>query len=262
MGIWNSHTSIGNILGALIAGVYVNTNWGMSFAMPGVLMCVVGVLVFVFLVPDPAMLGMMAAKQKSSSDSPLTNVTEPELESLTRSKSSSKLNDSAYSSDSEGITFTAQSSKAISFVGALKIPGVVEFSLCLFFAKLVSYTFLFWLPNYISSTSGLDARSSATLSTFFDVGGIIGGIVAGMMSDHSGMSATTCVAMLIMSVPVMFLYQVLQGSWCPLVQISGVPVTDICYYSNAGLLMLTGRQFKGRCQLKKKDGIFHLNPPP
>ena len=30
--------------------------------------------------------------------------------------------------------------------------GVIEFSLCLFFAKLVSYTFLFWLPTYINHT--------------------------------------------------------------------------------------------------------------
>jgi len=28
----------------------------------------------------------------------------------------------------------------------------VEFSFCLFFAKLVSYTFLFWLPSYIENT--------------------------------------------------------------------------------------------------------------
>ena len=70
------------------------------------------------------------------------------------------------------------------------------------------YTFLFWLPNYISSTSGLDARSSATLSAFFDVGGIIGGIIAGMVSDSSGMSASTCAIMLILAIPVMFLYQV------------------------------------------------------
>lgn len=29
--------------------------------------------------------------------------------------------------------------------------GVIEFSLCLLFAKLVSYTFLYWLPLYISN---------------------------------------------------------------------------------------------------------------
>lgn len=32
----------------------------------------------------------------------------------------------------------------------LSLQGVVEFSLCLLFAKLVSYTFLFWLPLYIT----------------------------------------------------------------------------------------------------------------
>jgi len=29
------------------------------------------------------------------------------------------------------------------------LKGVIEFSFCLFFAKLVSYTFLYWLPQYI-----------------------------------------------------------------------------------------------------------------
>lgn len=33
----------------------------------------------------------------------------------------------------------------------LSPQGVIEFSLCLLFAKLVSYTFLFWLPLYITS---------------------------------------------------------------------------------------------------------------
>lgn len=31
------------------------------------------------------------------------------------------------------------------------LQGVIEFSLCLLFAKLVSYTFLFWLPLYITN---------------------------------------------------------------------------------------------------------------
>jgi hypothetical protein len=30
--------------------------------------------------------------------------------------------------------------------------GVFEFSMCLFFSKLVSYTFLFWLPTYIKDS--------------------------------------------------------------------------------------------------------------
>jgi OPA family glycerol-3-phosphate transporter-like MFS transporter 1/2 len=45
--------------------------------------------------------------------------------------------------------------------------------MCLFFAKLVSYTFLYWLPNYISSKSHVDAEESAVLSTVFDWGKIL-----------------------------------------------------------------------------------------
>lgn len=55
---------------------------------------------------------------------------------------------------SSEVAFSANGSHAaIGFGGALQIPGVVEFSLCLFFAKLVSYTFLYWLPNYIEHSS-------------------------------------------------------------------------------------------------------------
>lgn len=43
--------------------------------------------------------------------------------------------------------------RPISLKDALHIPGVVEFSLCLFFTKLVSYTFMYWLPLYIQSSS-------------------------------------------------------------------------------------------------------------
>lgn len=118
-------------------------------------------------------------------------------------------------------------SDAIGFMGALRIPGVVEYSLCLFFSKLVSYTFLYWLPLYIQSSSewirwfdidfqvnftlfcpaSLGASHSADLSTMFDVGGIVGAIAAGVLSDYTGMSACTCAGMLIFAIPLLIVYQ-------------------------------------------------------
>lgn len=50
MGIWNSHTSVGNILGSLIAGVYVSSAWGLSFIVPGIIIACTGVICFFFLV--------------------------------------------------------------------------------------------------------------------------------------------------------------------------------------------------------------------
>lgn len=36
---------------------------------------------------------------------------------------------------------------------SLLFQGVIEFSMSLFFSKLVSYTFLYWLPKYIKHSS-------------------------------------------------------------------------------------------------------------
>uniref|UniRef100_A0A8C1L5C3 Glucose-6-phosphate exchanger SLC37A2 n=1 Tax=Cyprinus carpio TaxID=7962 RepID=A0A8C1L5C3_CYPCA len=148
MGIWNSHTSVGNILGSLIAGVYVSSAWGLSFIVPGIIIAAAGVICFLFLVES---------KQEQKGNKNKDCVT--------------------------------------------KLQGVVEFSLCLLFAKLVSYTFLYWLPLYIANVAHFDPKKAGDLSTLFDVGGIVGGILAGLISDYSGGRATTCCAMLIIAAP-------------------------------------------------------------
>lgn len=56
-GVWNSHTSLGNILGSLVAAKYVEYDWGLSFMVPGAIMGLVGFFVFLFLVPNPADIG-------------------------------------------------------------------------------------------------------------------------------------------------------------------------------------------------------------
>lgn len=56
-GIWNSHTSIGNILGSLIAAQYVETDWSKSFIVPGFIMGMVGFGMFLFLVDSPEIVG-------------------------------------------------------------------------------------------------------------------------------------------------------------------------------------------------------------
>lgn len=56
-GIWNSHTSIGNILGSVIAAKYVETDWGLSFIVPGAIMGICGFLIFLFLISSPENIG-------------------------------------------------------------------------------------------------------------------------------------------------------------------------------------------------------------
>ncbi|XP_046743104.1 glucose-6-phosphate exchanger SLC37A2 isoform X4 [Diprion similis] len=187
-GIWNSHTSLGNILGSLIAAEFVETDWGLSFMVPGAIMGVAGFLLFLFLAPNPVDVGCLPPEPPGyRKEVILRTETSPMLVVNRRSSSSGE-------------------DKPIGFIGALRIPGVVEFSLCLFFAKLVSYTFLYWLPLYIASSANFSAKISADLSTLFDIGGIIGAVTAGLLSDYTGMSAVTCAGMLSLAVPMLFLY--------------------------------------------------------
>ncbi|NWV01496.1 G6PT2 protein, partial [Upupa epops] len=220
MGVWNSHTSVGNILGSLIAAYWVSTCWGLSFVMPGVIIAVMGMVCFLFLIEHP--------KDVSCSCTPSSTLKtcqngasrfRVQMPALT-AKETSKPQDPEMQHlliDSENCSVSLNSStvitgegrhgtSAISFTGALRIPGVVEFSLCLLFAKLVSYTFLFWLPLYITNVEHLDAKRAGDLSTLFDVGGIFGGILAGLISDRLEKRASTCGMMLLIAAPTLYMF--------------------------------------------------------
>uniref|UniRef100_A0A667ZY87 Solute carrier family 37 member 1 n=1 Tax=Myripristis murdjan TaxID=586833 RepID=A0A667ZY87_9TELE len=177
MGLWNSHTSVGNILGSLIAGYWVSSNWGLSFIVPGLIIAVMGIVCFLFLIERDYDTELLLPRDNGTVCVPVQQVV-------------------VVKSESEP--------SAISFMGALRIPGVIEFSLCLLFAKLVSYTFLFWLPLYITKAAHLDAKKAGDLSTLFDVGGIVGGILAGVISDKLGKRATTCAVMLLLAAPTLY----------------------------------------------------------
>jgi OPA family glycerol-3-phosphate transporter-like MFS transporter 1/2 len=221
-GLWNSHTSIGNILGSLIAAEYVETDWSLSFIIPGLIIGVVGFVLFLFLVVNPSDVGCTTAEPEErhengrqyrklenrvanvdnssgiSSETDDTDIILGEEEVQRRQTERSRLLSQAAPQARE---------TAIGFMGACRIPGVLEYSLSLFFSKLVSYTFLYWLPLYVNASTTMGATLSADLSTLFDVGGIVGAVAAGVISDHSGMSATTCVGMLAAAAPMMFIYQ-------------------------------------------------------
>lgn len=221
-GLWNSHTCIGNILGTVIAAEYVEKDWALSFMMPGLYIGVVGFIVFLFLVVNPNDVGCTSPDRgidirpkrdrrletrpvnddSSGFDSDVddTEIIIGEHEVQRRSTERSHLLPSSNSS-------SIQEQEAIGFISALRIPGVVEFSLALFFSKLVSYTFLYWLPLYLNASTSMSATDSANFSILFDVGGIIGGIIAGYMTDKTDMPAFTCSLMLISAAPMMIVYE-------------------------------------------------------
>lgn len=197
MGIWNSHTSFGNIIGSAIAAAFVSSAWGLSFIIPGCIIASFGIITFLVLVESPDDIGVgNEIHDSNQNDGERDDDSRPLLEDAS---------ESLYNGGMSG-SKPVSHHKAVSFWQALQIPGVLEFSLSLFFAKLVAYTFLFWLPFYIQNTASYDAKVSGLLSTLFDFGGIAGGIIAGLVSDKTGRSATTCAGMLLIACGMMYIY--------------------------------------------------------
>lgn len=219
MGVWNSNTSVGNILGSVLASAVLEFGWGWSFVLPGILIILVGVLVFMFLVVDPKDLGFespaMEIEMNDAGSGPVENSDGVNGEEV-------GLLQSGAGSDSDPMP-------AIGFVEAWRLPGVAPFAFCLFFSKLVGYTFLYWLPFYIRHTAvageHLSHRTAGILSTIFDVGGVFGGVSAGIISDRLGARAVTSILFLLFSIPTLILYR-LYGS--------------ISMYFNICLMFLSG----------------------
>ncbi|KAJ6309423.1 hypothetical protein OIU77_015222 [Salix suchowensis] len=57
MGVWNAHSTVGNIIGSLLAAFLSRYGWRWSFLAPGANVALVGLLVFFFLTPNPRDLG-------------------------------------------------------------------------------------------------------------------------------------------------------------------------------------------------------------
>jgi len=89
----------------------------------------------------------------------------------------------------------------VTFWAALLIPGVIEYALSYFALKLVNYSFFFWLPYYIHNKFHWDDTESNSVSTWFDVGGIIGGILGGIVSDLWGHRSPIVFSFVLLAVP-------------------------------------------------------------
>ncbi|TVU12331.1 hypothetical protein EJB05_45969, partial [Eragrostis curvula] len=205
MGFWNSHTSVGNIAGSVLAAAVLEFGWGWSFLVPAFVIAALGVMVLVFLVAHPSEAGleMEAMEVEMNGDGG------EEIELLGEDK---KEVESERDEDELEMEMGAQLPRAIGFLEAWRLPGVAPYAFCLFFSKLVAYTFLYWLPFYIrnNAVAGqfLSDKASGILSVVFDIGGVLGGISAGFLSDAVGARAVTSVLFLLLSMPALIVYRI------------------------------------------------------
>ncbi|KAL5500165.1 hypothetical protein EMCRGX_G011675 [Ephydatia muelleri] len=239
MGLWS--IDIGSILATLIASIWATPNgaWGWSFVVPGLIMAGLGAAAFIFLVPDPADLGLVVGQVI---DPPATH------------------------GDAPATTLQAQQTKMTKikniFMGiprALLIPGVIEYSLVFFFVKLVNYTFKFWLPYYIANNAVggvlLTGQVAGWLSTLFDVGGIVGIVGLGFLSDLAGSRAAPIAIVQFITIPVLYIYRVYGGvSYAS--QVTLLMVNGVMVQSTYGIISAAVTSDLGTHPTLKKDENF------
>ncbi|KAI3814651.1 hypothetical protein L1987_14294 [Smallanthus sonchifolius] len=202
MGVWNSHTSVGNIIGSIVASSVLGFGWGWAFLLPGVIIVIMSCIVFMFLVVNPETIGLELPGEEEE---------EFVMGMDTEGTALVDLQKVGSEDDDDSGRVSQSSVTAIGFLEAWKLPGVAPFAFCLFFSKLVAYTFLYWLPFYIRHTAvagvHLSHKTAGILSTIFDIGGVVGGILAGYISDLIDARAVTSIIFLTLSIPVLVLYR-------------------------------------------------------
>jgi OPA family glycerol-3-phosphate transporter-like MFS transporter 1/2 len=170
MGAWSSNLSIGNILGSVITTACVSLgmdgeDWPLGYEIPGWIVIVLAMVIFLFLEVEPT-IGEVDSTLETSSTEENNSRLLPLRSDLER----------LGEDDDEEMPPPTLSR-------ALMIPGVVPFALCLCFAKMGQYALLFWGPYYLQVV-GFSSQRAGYLCSFFDVGGLLGGIAAGWFSDR------------------------------------------------------------------------------
>nr|XP_039273389.1 sugar phosphate exchanger 3-like [Styela clava] len=202
-GIWASCASVGNVIGNVITSSVINYGYEYAFLTISVMMLGGGLVVVFGLVNSPLEVGLpppvetesldrrtlddedsQPLEDDSNSEDDMNVPTNAILETV--DKDNALTNTTLENENTEIVMLSnnhQKESQPLSFLNALFLPGVIPYSLSFACLKLVNYAFLFWLPYYLTNHFQWDDSLASSVSTWYDVGGIAGGIIAGVLSD-------------------------------------------------------------------------------
>lgn len=151
MGFWATCYQVGGIVATWFATLMLGFwGWRASFWGPAVVVALVGVLILLFLKPGP---GANLAKPAAGADasSPI------EIEHRRKIERSR----------------------------VLKSPTIWCYGASYFGMKLIRYSILFWLPFYLTTALSYSKTTAGYMSISFEVGGVVGTIAMGALSDRN-----------------------------------------------------------------------------
>ncbi|KIH47221.1 hypothetical protein ANCDUO_22721 [Ancylostoma duodenale] len=170
MGMWASCQSLGNVFGSYFVAIVLPLGYQFTFIGGALLMLIGAAVVLVSISVKP---------KDAYSDIEETHHTE---------------------------RTAAPEGEPISIIKAVLLPGVLAYCLCNACLKLVNYAFFFWLPLYLTEAYQWEEAKADELSVWYDIGGIVGSVAGGYISDKLGYRSPLIVLMLSASLGALFIY--------------------------------------------------------
>ncbi len=152
MGLWSTNYQVGGLLATALATYLLSRlGWRAAFLLPALWVAGIGLVVYFFLIEKPPASLTSSTALKSSHD-----IARP----------------------------APPIRKDFRILALLREPLLLSIGAAYFGLKLIRYSLLFWLPYYLHHHFRYSESQAGYLSLPFEIGGIIGAIAIGWLSDR------------------------------------------------------------------------------
>uniref|UniRef100_A0A7S1MAH2 Major facilitator superfamily (MFS) profile domain-containing protein n=1 Tax=Neobodo designis TaxID=312471 RepID=A0A7S1MAH2_NEODS len=198
MGVWGTTMAVGGVLGNTVTPIAIGAthSWRGGTSVIAMIMLGAAALLWLLLGQHPNAHGYLAPAQAAAGVQSMedlqrgrgnggaaTRTVEGEVvaEEVKGASKSQDAGNSAGGAHSEASKYTAT-------YLLWRVPGVLGICTSYFCAKLVRYVLMFWLPFYFTDALHHGTGMAGLLASALDVGGIVGSIGSGVLSDryHGG----------------------------------------------------------------------------
>lgn len=191
LGIWASNATFGDFIGIKIfknvTGEEASKHWGYGFFYSAGWVFIMGIINFIFLVEKPSDIGLIVQEN-----------------GILASNDNEKQEAEVQNSQNEN--------KKIPFLQALKIPGIITFSLSFFCIKLSTTGIYYWFPTYLQSDEkGFTKGQALDMFGYFSTGSFLGNLVMGLGSDFLPFRTVVFEIGIIASTVLIFLFSSLEN---------------------------------------------------
>jgi sugar phosphate permease len=258
MGLWSTNYVVGGIAGSALASWLIGWGWRWTYLGPAMALALLALVFGVLHVSRPADVGLTAWDPdpavapppwpSSSSVSSLSSLSSSSSSSSSSSPSSSSSSPSSSLSSVSSLSSSSPSpssslspsssvSRAATRARLLRTPALWAFGAAYFCLKLIRYTMLFWLPYFLTKRLGYEKSAAGFLSVAFEVGGVVGALFAGWLSDRVfGARRVPAAALLaLLLAGALFLY-IRIAALGPAANFAGMFLVGLCLFGPDSLL--------------------------